>query len=543
MDNTQYYIGDPEGMEAQQEAINLLTQQVMELNNRLIAQQLTTDEDKNRMLLMEQQRLIQEGVIQEMRRQTTEMVGQAMTSSKPSLIDTRGLGKPPTFKSTAASWSEFSFKFVNWMSMSYKDTREILKWVAEQKDYIHDLSEINAMYPEAEEVSRQVYNSCAQLFEGEALTILQNAPVSNGVEMWRREVMRWDPMSLGRRRAAVSRIVAPGEAKMESLSNHIQTWEKEVLNYGTRTGKDIDDELKAGVLVEMAPKILKDHLYMNAKTLASYTLVRSEIFSYLECKQFVHGESNKPWSRNPDAMDTSGLDKGGGKGKGTDKTCWSCGKKGHMAADCWGNKGKGKGGAQKGMGKGGKGDWIIPKDNYKGKSGGGKDNYKGGKGGGKDGGKGKAAAFQGYCSYPGCYKWGHKEADCRKKAADIKAKGGANSLEHDKQNCSHGASGQPEEELGGFDLCSLDQEVENLKANNISALEVIEKIKATVDSGAAVTVMPKGVAAGYGIHETETSKRCDMQSCQWPDGERPWWQDIEGEDPFRRNCSCQGYGG
>ena len=76
-------------MAEQQAAIELLTQQVMELNNRLIAQQLGADEDKARMLQMEQQRFVQEGAMQEMRRQTQEMVGQAMASAKPSLVDTR----------------------------------------------------------------------------------------------------------------------------------------------------------------------------------------------------------------------------------------------------------------------------------------------------------------------------------------------------------------------------------------------------------------------------------------------------------------------
>eukprot|EP00969_Alexandrium_andersonii_P159021 7025786-Alexandrium_andersonii.AAC.1 len=68
----------------------------------------------------------------------------------------------------------------------------------------------------------------------------------------------------------------------------------------------------------------------------------------------------------------------GGKSKGKGKKCDVCGKSGHVKKDCWYAKG------QKG---------------------------KGDKGGGKKG----AQKFQGKCNW--CKKVGHKEAECRQKAA------------------------------------------------------------------------------------------------------------------------------
>ncbi len=87
--------------------------------------------------------------------------------------------------------------------------------------------------------------------------------------------------------------------------------------------------------------------------------------------------------------------------------CANCGKMGHWAKGCWAPKDGGKGGKE-GSSKSGKRGFGKGSKDY-GKSG-------KGKGGGK---------FNGTCNC--CFRYGHKETECRKKASDSgKGNGGKN---------------------------------------------------------------------------------------------------------------------
>eukprot|EP00972_Heterocapsa_arctica_P042917 6328046-Heterocapsa_arctica.AAC.1 len=88
-----------------------------------------------------------------------------------------------------------------------------------------------------EEISKQVYPSLASLLEGEAFTLLRNVSENNGLEVVHRQIVRWDPQTIGRRRDALSRIIAPGATTLELLSSHIGTWEQRVREHEKRSKK------------------------------------------------------------------------------------------------------------------------------------------------------------------------------------------------------------------------------------------------------------------------------------------------------------------
>ena len=158
-----------------------------EMNQRSITQQEEMTVLRSQIIYSEQQRLVQQGIIQELQRKQDTELSRPRGGAEKSLIDTRGLSKPPIFKSEGgAKWKEFEFKYLNWLSLAFEDLRHVIKWVLTQTSPITDLSELEEDVKDAKEISRQLYNTLTQLLEGKSLVILQNSPPGNGFEVWRR---------------------------------------------------------------------------------------------------------------------------------------------------------------------------------------------------------------------------------------------------------------------------------------------------------------------------------------------------------------------
>ena len=358
------------------------------------------------------------------------------------LIDTRGLGKPSNFK--GADWASFSFKYLNFVEAVQPRVREVTDWAAGHSTVITEQAVLSLArdtgltFEEIEGLNVNLYTSLAQLVEGESEKILKNCARHKfkGFESWRRLIKRWDPLSAGRQRAVLSKVLAPEEAKMTNLSSAIEDWLKEVADYEDRSRKKVDEEIKTSVLIKMCPNPLRLHLELNHAKYDFFEDVMDEINTYLENKNdgAAAGTSVNAFSRDGGK---------GGKGKGrfdgycsycwayghkaaecrskkgpsdrqlqnykatktSDDGCRICGAAGHWARECKHNKDKGKGGkgGKDGKGKGGK-------------------NGKGGKGG------------------KGGYKAG-------------KGKGGKKGL---NQLEDEGAWDEPEAEVQGLEICALE---------------------------------------------------------------------------------------
>jgi hypothetical protein len=450
------------------------------------------------------------------------------TGPPATLIDTKGIGKPKSFSGKSEDWKEFSFKYLNFAGSAFPMVKRLTTWAEEQVGTIVDYADADIISIDAEHISLQVFLSLGQIVEGEALDILRNVPDDNGLEGWRRLCRRFDPQTVSRRRSAITKIINPPKATLAGLGSAIEKWDEMTRAHERRTGRPIDDDVKASVLTEMCPDKLGEHIALNQSRLVTYQQVRDEIAMYLEQ---VNAKAITSRSSRDD-MDVSSLgkgkgDKGKGKGKDSgknsqkeDRECWKCGKKGHLSSACWSTetKGEGKGKAQP-----------------------------------------KAAAFEGYCS--SCWKWGHKAADCRgaAKAANPKAKAKGKGKGKAKGKGLHAVEEgytEPEEEtwegsaLGVLDLCSVqtaeawegaapgvrnlcspcsvqteyfniacdddDEIIESFLGecgeismdgglNGLDDGDEYEIIEATIDSGAAVSIMPEGTCCSYPIEDTVES--------------------------------------
>ena len=273
----------------------------------------------------------------------------------------------------------------------HPNARAICDWAALQENPIKSLQEAGQIDPEIDAIQNQLYVSLAQLVEGESEKILRNCErlPCRGLEAWRRLTRRWDPMSVGRKRNMLANVLNPEQATMQTLSNAIEAWKRDVGQYEDRSKKPLDEDIKSAVLISICPKVLQTHLHLNQTRFIDYDDIMDEIVSYLET-QFGAGMGPSPMEIGSFQRHGGKGDKGKGKGKdkgssdpgatfqGYCSSCWAwghkvsqckkgkgntddkkkkmacfkCGKLGHLSAECWSKDG-GKGGKDKGKGKGG----------------------------------------------------------------------------------------------------------------------------------------------------------------------------------------------
>ena len=247
--------------------------------------------------------------------------------------------------------------------------------------------------PELDRKVQQVFQVLMALTEDESQDIVIGAGSGNGLEAWRKLGRRWDPVVAGRKRALLKQIISPERCRLDQLVGCWERWEEQVRKYERRKDERgqrlrLDQETKMSAFELMLPIDLENHLILNKKRLNTYEAQKEEIEGILESRlgARIRELQIKPRDKrgnDPNAMDVDAFqnakgkgkkgDKGKGKGKGVKGSsnptvtaeCWNCGRKGHLARDCWrtsgsansggnpkGDKGKGKTKGKKGKGRG-----------------------------------------------------------------------------------------------------------------------------------------------------------------------------------------------
>ena len=403
---------------------------------------------------------------------------------RPTLIDTKGLGKPHNFNGKETDkFLPWSIKTRNYVLGVFPELRPVLEW-AEERDAAIQQADIDEAFghaaddlervPDIEVLNGQLYTVLTQLTEGEPFDITRNAGEGQGFEAWRRITRRYDPSTGGRKRNLLNQILKMSRSSLDKLSADIERWEDLVRNYERRKGASGDrltlqDDIKCSVLEAMCPEQLEQHIQMNRHRLLNYAAVRQEVASYLETKTGAILNRGGQSRRNEDDMDTSSFQKGNGKGgkggggkppkkhhdgggdKPRDKAveCYNCGKKGHIKRDCW-SKGGGQASASPhGAGRGG------------------------GRGGGKADPKGRGGG---------------------------KPKGGGRGKGHGLKSLEEGQEPEKEDQsnLDALDLCAFDAK----KCGSWMSPPIMFEgksfrcVKCNLDTGAAITAIPCGLADG-----------------------------------------------
>ncbi len=288
-------------------------------------------------------------------------------------VDTRSIGKAPSFSGEHKEWHDWSFHFTAYMGSANARAIDALKAAATSELAITS-EDLHLMGDEYVEMSTQLYFGPAMLCKGAALTTVKNVTGNNGLDAWRALCALYDPGSRGRQRVRMQQLLQPKRPEQVAQTvEAVERWGYDIREYETKFNKQLDDDVKIGVILAMSPIAVQNHCHLNAPDLKTYGAVRLVVMEYCRAQVDIGIEMADP-------MDLSAMWKGKGKGDKGGK-------------DDKGGK-YGKGGKN---GKDGKGKYPEGK----GKS------YAG---------KAKSEPFDGYCTY--CKKHGHRMRDGWARAAE-----------------------------------------------------------------------------------------------------------------------------
>ncbi|CAJ1331146.1 unnamed protein product, partial [Effrenium voratum] len=242
-------------------------------------------------------------------------------------VDARVLAKPPFFdpsKTDKVSFQDWSETIITVTDAQIPGTWEILEWVVNKQPKVAlDQLTLLAQFLHldrtlVEYTDSNLYAMLTTYTAGEARSLVRQAKRPNGVEAFRLLQVRFNPLTIGRQRAHLTRITNPPESvPLAQLFSEIIAWENRIMQYESKPGADVVSEsLRMATIVAMCPAKLKEHLQMNASRYSRYAEIREEIFTFLD---HVHGITSTPMDIGSlgKAQSKGGIRKGpkGGQGK------------------------------------------------------------------------------------------------------------------------------------------------------------------------------------------------------------------------------------
>lgn len=423
-------------------------------------------------------------------------------SSNRGMVDTRGIGRPPSFDGQDKSWREWRGKVTAYLYATDESAEESLQWVDLQGAVITsdrvrtactsptgDLDQLGVDKVMA--FSKKLFLILSDVCKGEPFRMVESAGYGNGLEAWRVLLRRYASKTPGTKRALLQSLFTMKPAtSVETFEALLLNMEEMVRRYDGMAEVAMTEDIKCAILVACCPKDLKEYLDMSSEDFV-YSDLRSKVGTWVERKR-----EQQP--KNLQQMEANNSQRAVPMEVGMAQ--WG---EDHWyeypvnAVQDWGGSPDWytqsqhsadnqlteeemsympKGGKAKGKGKGkGRDAWKGGKGNEKGKGGKG-----GGKGkGGNEGGTGKGT-YQGHCHW--CGIWGHTARYCRQKDAYMDeqrrlwAQAGAANVEqedwcaHENKEDAGGIGGLEAgapgtwRDLGGFELGSL------LRSNRFAAL-------------------------------------------------------------------------
>ena len=300
-------------------------------------QQVQQQQSQQQQQQSQQRSLIQ--ALSDLPQSLAQTVGSAVLAAanpartNPTLVDTKGLGKPPPLKNTESEFVSWARRTENFVVSVHPGARDVLTWAVERESAT--VAEANAatevvMPPDTlRMLADQLYTVLMTFVEGEPFDILVGSGSGEGLEAWRRLHKRWDPLTTGRARGSLREILSPGRAKLVELQGAVERLEDLMRRYSqrrdARNGQrhTLAEDIRMAALEALLPEELKRHCQLQRSRLDTYQKLREEVVLYAEARGYVAsklGQVSKAREDRDDPMDVGGFGQWKGrnvpKGKG-----------------------------------------------------------------------------------------------------------------------------------------------------------------------------------------------------------------------------------
>lgn len=170
-----------------------------------------------------------------------------------------------------------------------------------------------------------------------SLSIVDNTPLGNGLEAWRRLVHRFDPASALANLRLMNNILKHPKGRVDNIIFLVDKWEDMVRPQDDRTGRrSLTDETKQATLTDVCPTELERHLMFNSDRFDTCPNLRPAIRDYVQQLRHKGGsmdvcgmawsedrEEETEWKDARAVGHAKGTSKGKAKGKGKEnKGTW-----------------------------------------------------------------------------------------------------------------------------------------------------------------------------------------------------------------------------
>ena len=222
----------------------------------------------------------------------------AMNSApRQNMVDSRGMGKPPSFNGAEKGWREWKGKLTAYLCASGDaNTEETLKW-AESKSIAITQEALQGLcldergqyseqlYQVWETFGRKLYLILVDTCKDEPYRIVESAGNGQGFEAWRLLHRRYNSRTPGTKRALLQSLFSLKPATtIDAFESLLLTIEEMVRRYDGMAESVMSEDIRCAILVACCPKDLKDFLDMSSEEFV-YTDLRNKINTYVERKR------------------------------------------------------------------------------------------------------------------------------------------------------------------------------------------------------------------------------------------------------------------
>ena len=271
---------------------------------------------------VQQQQSLQQGLVQALLglpQSLAQTVGAAVLAAaspvraNPTLVDTKGVGKPPPLKNTES-------EFVSWARRTesiHPGARDVLTWAVERESATEANAATEVVMPldTLRMLADQLYTVLMTLAEGESFDILVGSGSGDGLEAWRCLHERWDPLTTGRARGLLREILSLGRAKLElqgALERLEDLMRRDTQGRDAWTGRRhaLAEDIRMAALEALLSEELERHCQLQRSRLDAYQKLREEVVLYAEASWYVAsnlGQVSKAREDRDDPMDVGGF--------------------------------------------------------------------------------------------------------------------------------------------------------------------------------------------------------------------------------------------